>query len=94
MSLYFFAAVYSIFVFTALKANAANSSFEICRNRPGDPEFPSAGQWSHLNYTVGGRLLSVIPSAKYCSELPGGCSQAQWTSSGFRGEIPGAMGDV
>jgi len=66
-----------------------------CRNVPGDPGFPSEEQWSALNSTISGRLVEVVPSAKFCHGLPGGsCTYQQWTSGVFRDEIPGAMNQV
>ena len=45
-----------------------------------------------LNASVGGRLLSVVPSAKFCHEMPAGsCPEAEWTSTTFRRSVPGAM---
>lgn len=58
-----------------------------CRNQPGDPGFPSTTEWAALNSTVDGRLLAVVPSAKYCEDLP--CTETQWFSSVFRATIPG-----
>ena len=66
-----------------------------CRNQPGDKGFPSHREWNNLNMTIGGRLLSVVPSAKFCHELPGGfCTREQWVSTQFRKEIPGSMDTV
>lgn len=71
------------------------TNVSICRTQPGDSNFPSLTDWNQLNSSVDGRLITVIPSAQYCRHVsPGGCTQAQWTSSGFRGNIPGAMDDV
>ncbi|KAJ7176741.1 FAD-binding domain-containing protein [Mycena filopes] len=66
-----------------------------CRNVPGSPGFPNAVVWNALNATVSGRLVAVVPSAKYCEGLPGGsCTDAQWSSALFRGTIPGALNQV
>ncbi|KAJ7292570.1 hypothetical protein C8J57DRAFT_1490077 [Mycena rebaudengoi] len=63
-----------------------------CRNVPGDASYPSAAAWTALNATVSGRVVVVVPSAKFCASLPGGaCTDEQWTSSVFRNTIPGAM---
>ncbi|KAJ7883551.1 FAD-binding domain-containing protein [Mycena olivaceomarginata] len=70
----------------------AASSKAACRNIPGSPGYPNAAAWSALNATVSGRLVTVVPSAKFCANLPGGgCTDAQWTSALFRSTIPGAM---
>ncbi|KAJ7878753.1 FAD-binding domain-containing protein [Mycena olivaceomarginata] len=70
----------------------AASSKAACRNIPGSPGYPNAAAWSALNATVSGRLVTVLPSAKFCANLPGGgCTDAQWTSALFRSTIPGAM---
>lgn len=63
-----------------------------CRNQPGDPNYPTAEDWSALNDTIGGRLLRVVPSAEACRELR--CTEAQWASGIFRQTIPGAMNAV
>ncbi|KAJ6554344.1 FAD-binding domain-containing protein [Mycena capillaripes] len=71
------------------------SKSPVCRNTPGDPRYPSAIAWSALNSTISGRLVSVVPSAKYCASLPAGaCNDTQWESALFRGQIPGAMNQV
>ncbi|KAF7324646.1 FAD-binding domain-containing protein [Mycena kentingensis (nom. inval.)] len=64
-----------------------------CRNIPGDAGYPSAATWAAFNASISGRLVNVVPSAKYCAGI-GGCSDAQWTSAIFRGAIPGAMDQV
>jgi hypothetical protein len=74
-------------------SSAANNTR--CRNVPGSPGFPSVAQWNALNHSISGRLTSVVPSAKFCHELPSGsCTDAQWESSTFRDMIPGAMNYV
>ncbi|KAF8270094.1 hypothetical protein EI94DRAFT_1572358 [Lactarius quietus] len=60
-----------------------------CRNQPGDPGYPTDSDWATFNDTIGGRLVTVVPSVKACREL--GCSEAQWESGIFRQTIPGAM---
>ncbi|KAK7052473.1 FAD-binding domain-containing protein [Favolaschia claudopus] len=51
----------------------------------------SKSQWSYLNSTVNGRLVSVVPSALWCQQR-GGCTDAEWSSARFRlSNIPGAM---
>ncbi|KAJ7472382.1 FAD-binding domain-containing protein [Mycena galericulata] len=86
-----------VFLFCALFAHSldAGTSSKSCRNVPGSPGYPSAAAWSALNSTISGRLVNVVPSAKYCETLPGGaCTDAQWTSALFRDTIPGAMNQV
>ncbi|KAJ7098241.1 FAD-binding domain-containing protein [Mycena epipterygia] len=61
-----------------------------CRNVPGSAGYPNSAAWNALNATVSGRLVTVVPSAKYCANM-GGCTDAQWTSALFRSGIPGAM---
>ncbi|KAJ6559744.1 hypothetical protein B0H19DRAFT_944975 [Mycena capillaripes] len=70
------------------------SKSQVCRNVPGSSGYPSAALWNAFNKTISGRLIGVIPSAKYCASLPGGCTDAQWTSGLFRSTIPGAMDQV
>ncbi|THH08033.1 hypothetical protein EW145_g2989 [Phellinidium pouzarii] len=71
---------------------AVGQSPAACRNVPGDVDFPPPEQWNALGAQLGDRLVPVIPSAEFCHNLPSGnCTSAQWFSSNFRGEIPGAM---
>ncbi|KAJ6482419.1 FAD-binding domain-containing protein [Mycena sanguinolenta] len=73
----------------------AQASNVTCRNVPGSPGYPSTAEWGLLNATVSGRLVTVVPSAKFCTSLPGvACTDDQWTSAVFRSTIPGAMDAV
>ncbi|KAJ6598364.1 FAD-binding domain-containing protein [Mycena vulgaris] len=88
-----------VFLFCALFGHSGevqgNSKSPACRNIPGSPGYPSVAAWNALNSTISGRLVSVVPSAKYCASLPGGaCTDEQWTSALFRSTIPGAMDQV
>ncbi|KAF8174822.1 FAD-binding domain-containing protein [Mycena galopus ATCC 62051] len=63
-----------------------------CRNVPGSAGFPTAAVWHAFNATVSGRLVPVVPTAKYCASLPGGaCTDQQWASALFRITIPGSL---
>ncbi|KAJ7489315.1 FAD-binding domain-containing protein [Mycena latifolia] len=74
--------------------NTASKS-PTCRNIPGSVGYPNPAAWNALNATISGRLIGVVPSAKYCASLPGGgCTDEQWTSALFRSSIPGAMDQV
>ncbi|KAK0490009.1 FAD-binding domain-containing protein [Armillaria luteobubalina] len=64
-----------------------------CRTVPGDPSFPSEEEWNGLNSSVSGRLVKAVPSAQFC-DMQGGCTDAEWASSSFRADIPGAMNYV
>ncbi|KAJ7182772.1 FAD-binding domain-containing protein [Mycena crocata] len=65
---------------------------QTCRNVPGSAGYPTTAAWNAFNASISGRLLNVVPSAKYCASLPGGaCTDAQWTSALFRSTLPGAM---
>ncbi|KAJ7020168.1 FAD-binding domain-containing protein, partial [Mycena alexandri] len=64
-----------------------------CRNVPGDPGYPNAAAWNAFNATISGRLVSALPSAKFCADR-GSCTDAEWSSSLFRNTIPGAMNQV
>ncbi|KAJ7088708.1 hypothetical protein C8R44DRAFT_819336 [Mycena epipterygia] len=73
----------------------STSKSPACRNIPGNAGYPNSIAWDALNATISGRLVGVVPSAKYCASLPGGaCTDAQWTSALFRATIPGAMDQV
>ncbi|KAJ7278387.1 FAD-binding domain-containing protein [Mycena rebaudengoi] len=75
-----------------LSCGTLASGVQSCRNVPGSPGYPTTATWSGFNATISGRLIDVVPSAKYCANLPGGsCTDAQWTSHLFRTVIPGAM---
>lgn len=70
----------------------APAAWSRCRAQPGDPSFPTQSDWAALNAQVGGRLLTVVPSAKFCHELPAGeCTPDQWTSARFIMANPGSM---
>ena len=64
-----------------------------CRSRPGDALYPTVEEFTSFNNSVGGRLLSIIPSGEFCHRR-GGCSASQWSDANFRGDIPGAMFEV
>ena len=76
----------------SLSGPAVVHAWSQCRNQPGDPGYPTAANWSALNDTIYGRLVTVVPSAKACLEL--GCTEAQWESGVFRQTIPGSMNAV
>ncbi|KAJ7776712.1 FAD-binding domain-containing protein [Mycena olivaceomarginata] len=73
----------------------AHEKYRTCRNVPGNAGYPKAAAWKKkLNATIGGRLVQAVPTAKYCTSLPGGtCTDAQWTSALFRSINPGSMID-
>ncbi|KAJ7448608.1 FAD-binding domain-containing protein [Mycena galericulata] len=78
----------------AARANLTLGS-PACRNIPGSAGYPGPAAWRAFNSTISGRLVNVIPSAKFCESLPSGeCTEEQWTSSVFRNTIPGAMNQV
>jgi hypothetical protein len=60
-----------------------------CFTQPGDPRFPTATEFASFNATIDGRLMNVVPSAKFCQSL-GGCSDDQWFDGNFRNDIIGA----
>ncbi|KAJ7118033.1 FAD-binding domain-containing protein [Mycena crocata] len=82
-------------VFALSSSEARPGKRETCRNVPGSAGYPDKAAWGALNTTVDGRLVDVVPSARYCASLPGGaCTDAQWGSSVLRNTIPGAMNQV
>ncbi|KAJ7499969.1 FAD-binding domain-containing protein [Mycena latifolia] len=88
-------AAFLLLVCSLARSSVTHDKRQTCRNVPGSAGFPNAAAWSTLNATVGGRLVNVVPSAKYCASLPGGaCTDAQWTSALFRSTIPGALNQV
>ncbi|KAF8888640.1 hypothetical protein BD779DRAFT_1800238 [Infundibulicybe gibba] len=72
----------------------ADASIQRCRNVPGAVGFPSTAEWAALNASVAGRLVAVVPTVKFCSSRPGGCTPQQFASSVFLNEIPGAMNQI
>ncbi|KAJ3876731.1 FAD-binding domain-containing protein [Lentinula edodes] len=70
-------------------SNSSNSTD--CRCAPGDDCFPTPDTWAQLNSSISGRLVNVVSSAAFCNDVSGGCTDAQWSSSTFRANIPGAM---
>ncbi|KAJ7678060.1 FAD-binding domain-containing protein [Mycena polygramma] len=81
-------------LFNPSSSEVPNSKPRACLNVPGSSGYPTTAEWNELNATISGRLAGVVPSAKYCASLPGGCSDAEWTSALFRSTIPGAMDQV
>ncbi|KAF9042801.1 FAD-binding domain-containing protein [Hymenopellis radicata] len=80
-------------VLLTLSVSTLRASAKSCRNAPGDAGFPTEYAWSALNASIFGRLATVVPSGQFCKDH-GGCTDAEWTSSTFRGDIPGAMDQV
>ncbi|KAJ7118501.1 FAD-binding domain-containing protein [Mycena crocata] len=88
-----FFVIFTFFVLSALPHHILSqptSSQQRCRNVPGTAGYPDTATWDTFNATVSGRLVAAVPSAKYCANR-GGCSDEEWTSSVFRGTIPGGM---
>ncbi|KAF8890048.1 FAD-binding domain-containing protein [Mucidula mucida] len=77
--------IHSLLLFVLLSSS--------CRSAPGDADFPSDDAWSALNASISGRLTTVVPSGQFCKDR-GGCTDAEWTSSVFRANIPGAMNQL
>jgi hypothetical protein len=80
-------------VFLAAGAKAVTdltSIYHNCRSQPGDFSFPSELEFQKFNQSIEGRLVPVVPSAKFCKER-GGCTDAEWADAAFRSTIPGAM---
>ncbi|KAF8527024.1 FAD-binding domain-containing protein [Hysterangium stoloniferum] len=61
-----------------------------CRSQPGDASFPNPDQIQQFNSSIGGRLVPVIPTGKFCQNV-GGCTDDQWNDPAFREVIPGSM---
>ncbi|KAF8874755.1 hypothetical protein BD779DRAFT_1678615 [Infundibulicybe gibba] len=83
-----------IFVLSSFGLANAHNSVPKCRNVPGAVGFPSSAEWTALNASVSGRLVAVVPTVKFCSSLPGGCTLQQFTSSVFLNENPGSMNQI
>ncbi|KAJ7677874.1 FAD-binding domain-containing protein [Mycena polygramma] len=84
--------LFSLFTHSAaLPVQNSTSDSPTCRNVPGSSGYPSTAAWDAFNATISGRLVRSVPSGEYCASLPGGCSDAEWTSALFRATIPGAM---
>ncbi len=82
-------------IVTAFLELTTGSGKQRCRNQPGSPSFPAQEEWDRLNSQVGGNLVSVVPTVKFCHSSPSGnCTPEEWASTTFRGRIPGAMDSV
>lgn len=80
------------FFLTWVVAGAYGKVESLCRTMPGNIGFPSSLAWDVFNASIDGRLIPVVPSAKYCQSLPTGyCSESEWSNEAFRSYIPGAM---
>ncbi|RYP53654.1 hypothetical protein DL768_001434 [Monosporascus sp. mg162] len=66
-----------------------------CRCQPDQPCWPSPQQWSALNHSIHGNLVSVQPVAMACYESPSStaCQEvtALWSNSTWRAAQPGAV---
>lgn len=63
-----------------------------CRNLPGDPGYLSQAEWDILNATIYGRLVTVVPFAKFCyGSLQVVVLRSSGRSTLFRTSVPGAM---
>jgi hypothetical protein len=77
-------------------ANALTESSTIsrnCRSQPGDTSFPTERELQSFNQSIEGRLVNVVPSAKFCKQR-GGCTDAEWANAAFMNTVPGAMFQV
>ncbi|KAL8696452.1 MAG: hypothetical protein Q9224_002787 [Gallowayella concinna] len=57
------ATLFFLFFVQGISAQAARAG---CRNVPGDPGWPTLGQWEQLDEAVGGRLIKTIPIGSSC----------------------------
>jgi hypothetical protein len=78
---------FTVFLLVATTGRATTK----CRSQPGDASFPTTQDFSLFNSSLDGRLIHVIPSALFCKDLPGGCTDAVYENSIFTGDVPGAM---
>ncbi|KAI0457467.1 hypothetical protein F5B21DRAFT_521315 [Xylaria acuta] len=65
-----------------------------CKSIPGDPGWPSRGDWESLNRTVDGRLISTVPIAAICHGSDyhqGQCQELQqaWPFANVHAQAPG-----
>ncbi|KDQ07938.1 hypothetical protein BOTBODRAFT_192092 [Botryobasidium botryosum FD-172 SS1] len=65
----------------------------------GDPCWPSATSWAHLNDTLSGRLIRSLPAAAACHDPyydAAACEtiRANWTDPNWRSDTPGAYQDT
>jgi hypothetical protein len=80
-----------------LLAATASASLE-CKVTPYDPEWPSHGEWSSLNSSINGQLLSALPVASSCwhgnpFDSPVNCStvQSNWANAAWQSRFPEAI---
>lgn len=61
--------VTSLFVVAnCVGTQAASARQRKCKCFPGDPCWPSQGEWDKLNATVGGRLIKTVPLGSPCHD--------------------------
>lgn len=68
---------------------ARNTTSADCKCFPGDACWPSQAEWSALNNTVGGRLISTVPLGSPChdpyyDEEECAYLQDQWLMAGIQ----------
>ncbi|KAH1485998.1 hypothetical protein KXV92_006813 [Aspergillus fumigatus] len=51
-------------------ATNTGGSQRSCRALPGDAAWPSASDWATLNKTINGHLITTIPEASVCHDIP------------------------
>eukprot|EP00048_Salpingoeca_helianthica_P020198 m.5391 g.5391 ORF g.5391 m.5391 type:complete len:588 (-) comp4518_c0_seq1:51-1814(-) len=84
-------------------SNAAPAAFPFANEKtaapyclPGQPCWPTAATWAHLNTSVSGRLLAVTPEGKPCYDQGRASPACQiilsnWTNATWRADQVGAM---
>lgn len=55
-----------IFFAFAYASNSTNNGRPAYRFFPGDPNWPTEGEWNQLNETIQGRLIKGVPLAHTC----------------------------
>lgn len=82
-----------------LASTSAALAVPHCKTAPFSPNWPSPAEWSALNDTIGGSLISTTPVASTCwpgnpfnSQLSCNITSTNWTSSIFHQELPESIG--
>jgi len=55
-------------VYIADAQYGGNVNTSECKCFPGDDCWPTVEEWSHFNFTIGGRLISTVPLAAACHD--------------------------
>lgn len=59
---------FALSIFVSLALGTALRRTAICRNIPGDTDWPTLEQWSAFNTSVSGHLIKTVPAGHVCHD--------------------------